>query len=321
MYSSSYSSSRSGLRYYPVSSSSGYPRSRFDEDPFDQEYLFSRHGRNEHSNGVRNQSTHGGRSTDASRSRYGVSGRTTHSSGYGSSYVPSRGTGDSARTDSGGDYQDYSRIAGSSSSRVSTRASTVHPGDSISNIGRRPHRQRDAEARSRSVAPVGHGRQSVFEVYPQTLRSSIFSRHYSHSSRTFDSGPTYRYVPRTRGEVVPEVASNVSSSSIAHPFAYDDSGRTHTWHPPPRYQFSETGRRSRRSDAPSPDFRASHGQAAAGTYRSMASGGTRLPQRSVYGYPPLPTTVLLGRSGGNFSSISSHMEDAAYDSDVEHLFS
>jgi len=314
MYSSSYSSNRSGSRYYPVSSSSGYPESRFDEDPSDQEYLSSRHGRNEHSHRVRNQSTRDGRSTDASGSR-----RTTHSSGYGSSYVSSRPSGDSGRMDRGGDYQDYSRVAGSSRSRVPTRVSTVYPGDSISNTGRRPPRQRDAEIRGRSVAPVG--RQSVFEVYPQTPRSSNSSRQQSHSSRVFDSGPTYRYVPTTRSGMAPEVASNVSSSSVAHPFASDDSGRTHTWHPPPRYQFSETSRRSRRSDAPSPDSRASYDRAAAGAHRSVASSRTPLPQRSVYGYPPPPTPVLHGRPGETFYSISSRMEDSAYDSDVEHPFS
>lgn len=315
MYSSSYSSNRSGSRYYPVSSSSGYlPRSRFDEDPSDQEYVSSRHGRNEHSHRVRNQSNHDGRSMDTSRSR-----RTAHSSGYGSSYVSSRPNSDSARTDRGRDYQTYSRIAGSLRSRVSTRASTVYPGDSISNTGRRPPHQRDAEIRGRSVAPVG--RQSVFEVYPQTPWSSNSSRQQSHSSRTFDSGPTYRYVPTTRSGMAPEVASNVSSSSVAHPFAYDASGRTHTWHPPPRYQFSESSRRSRRPDAPSPDSRASYGRAAAGAHRSVASSRTPLPQRSVYGYPPPPTPVLHGRSGETFSSISSRMEDSAYDSDVEHPFS
>ena len=314
MYSRSYSSSRSGSRYYPVSSSSGYPRSRFDEDPSDQDSLSSRHGRNEHSHRIRNQSTHGRRSTDASRSR-----RTTHSSGHGSSYVSSRGSDDSAGVDRGGDHRDYSSTAGSSRSRVSTRASTVYPRDSIFNTGRRPHRQRDAEIRGRSVAPVS--RQSVFEVYPQTPRSSSSSRQQSHSSRTFDSGPTYRYVPTTRSGMAPEVASNVHSSSVAHTFAYDASGRTHIWHPPPRYQFSGTSRRSCRSDAPSPDSRASYSQTEADAYRSVARSRTPVPPSSYYEYPPPPTPVLHGRSRGNFSSISSAMEDAAYDSDVEHPFS
>ena len=79
MYSNHYSSSlRPDLHYYPVNSSFGYPGSRFDEDPSDQEYLSSRDGCTEHSSRARNQSTPGGRSIYASRSRYGVFGRTAH---------------------------------------------------------------------------------------------------------------------------------------------------------------------------------------------------------------------------------------------------
>ena len=171
------------------------------------------------------------------------------------------------------------------------------------------------------MGPVG--RENVFEVYPQTLRSSNSSRQHSHSFRTFDSGSMYRYVPTTRGETAPETASNVSSSSVAHPLAYDEPGRTHTRRPSPRYQFSETetSRRSRRSDAPSPDSRASRGEAMAGAYCSVASSRNPLRQRSVSGYLPPPTLVLRGRSRGNFSPISSDMEDAAYDAGVEHPFS
>jgi len=303
------SSSRSSSRYYPVTSSSGYPGSRLDDGLSDQmEY---RHGRSERSHRVRNQSTHGGRhegrSTDASRSRHGASGRTTHSSGYGSGYVSSQDNMDRGR----------------SRSRAPSRASTVYPDDSISNTGRRPHRQRDTEIRNRSMASAGHRGHRVTERYPPTLPSS--SSHQSsrsaRSSRTYDSGPTYSYIPSSRRESASELASNVSSSTVTHPFAYDNTRVTHTWHPPPRYQFSEASHRSRRSAAPSPDSRASYRQAATGAYRSVSSSRTPLPPSPVYRYPPPPTPVLRGRSGGRFSSISSAMEDPAYDSDVEHPFS
>ena len=322
MYSSSYSGSRPGSRYYPVSSSSGYSGSRFDDETSDQmEYCSSRHRRSERSHRVRNQSSDGGRSTDASRSRHGASRHSTHVSGYGSSYVSSRSRGNSARIGEGAHYQDYSRVAGFSRCRAPSRASTIYPDDSVSNTGRRPHHQRDAEVRDRSVASAGHCSHRIFEGYPPTLPRSTSSHQHSHSSRTFDSGPTYRYVPSTRSEMATGGASNLSSSSVTHPFAYDSSGRTHTWHPSPHYQFSDSSHRSRRSAAPSPEPRASYGQAGAGAYRSMASSRMRLPRGSVGGYSPPPTPMLRGRSGGNFSSISSAMEDTADDSDVEHPFS
>jgi hypothetical protein len=312
MYSNDYSSSRSSSRYYPVSPSSGYPRSRFDDGLSDQmEYLLYRHGRGERNHGARNKSVHGGtyegRSTDASRSRQGSSRRTTYSSGYGSSYISSQDSMDRGR----------------SRTRAATRASTVYPGDSISNTGRRPHRQHNDETRGRSVAPVGHRSQRVTEVYPSTLPSTSCyqSSRSTRSSRAFDSGPTYSYVPPSRSRRTTEVASDVSSSSVTHPFAYDDSGRTHTWHPPPRYQTYEAGHRSRRFDEPSPESRAPYGQTGARAYRSVASSRHRLPPRPVHRYSPPPTPVLRGSSAGQFSSISSVMEDAAYDSDVEHPFS
>lgn len=322
MCSSSYSDSRPGSRYYPVSSSSGYLGSRFDDETSEQmEYRSSRHGRRERSHRVRNQSSDGRRSTDASRARRGASRHSTHVSGYGSSYVSSRSRGNSARIGDGAHYQDYSRVADFSRSRAPSRASTIYPDDSVSNTGRRPHHQRDAEVRGRSVAPAGHYSHRIFEGYSPTLSPFTSSRQHSHSSRNFDSGPTYRYVPPTRSEMSAGGASNVSSSSVTHPFAYDSSGRTHTWHPPPHHLFPDSSHRSRRSAAPSPEPRASYGQAGAGAYRSMASSRTRLPRGSGYGSSPSPTPVLRGRSGGNFSFISSAMEDAAYDSDVEHPFS
>lgn len=313
MYSNGYSSSRSSSRYYPVSSGSGYLGSRFVDGPSDQmEYLPSRHRRGERSHRARNLSPHGGtyegRSKDASRSRHVASRRTPNYSGYESSYISSQESIDRGR----------------SSTRASTRSSTVYPNDSISNTGRRPHRQHDAEIRRHSVAPVSHRSQRASEGIPPSFpSSSTYQRSWSsRSSRTFDSGPTYSYVPSSRRDMASEAASDVSSSSVTHPFAYDDSGRTHTWHTPPRYQNYEANRRSRRSDAPSAESTASYGQTGARAYRSVASSRTRLPPRSAYRYPrPPPTPVLRGRSGGHFSSISSAMEDAAYDSDVEHPFS
>lgn len=197
----------------------------------------------------------------------------------------------------------------------------MYPDDSVSNTGRRPHHQRDAEVRGRSVIPAGHCSHRIFEGYPPTVPPSTSSCQHSHSSRTFDSRLTYRYVPPTRSEMSAGGASSVSSSSVTHPFAYDSSGRTHTWHPKPHYQFSDSSHRSRRSAAPSPEPRASYGEAGAGAYRSTASSRTGFPRGSVDGYSPPPTPVLRGRSGGNFSSISSAMEDTAYDSDIEHPFS
>lgn len=156
MYSNGYSSSRSSLRYYPVSSGPGYRGSRFDDDPYDQmEYLSFRLRRNEH--GHRDSGRiNAGRSADASRFRHGAAGRTTHSSGYGPGYSSSQDTMNRGR----------------SRSRAPTRASTVYPDDSISNTGRRPHRHRDAEVRGRSVAPAGHRGQRVVEGYPPTLPSA-----------------------------------------------------------------------------------------------------------------------------------------------------
>ena len=322
MYSSSYSGSRPGSRYYPVSSSSGYSGSRFDDETSDQmEYRSSRHGRSERSHRVRNQSSDGGRSTDASRSRHGASRHSTHVPGFGYSYVSSRSRGNSARIGEGAHYQDYSHVAGFSRSRAPTRASTVYPDDSISNTGRRQNHQRDAEVRGRSVTPAGHCSHRIFEGYPPTFPPSTSSRQHSHSSRTFDSGPTYRYIPPTRSEMATGGASILFSSSVTHSFAYDSAGRTYTWHPPPHYQFSDSSHRFRRSAAPSPEPRASYGQAGAGAYRSMASSRTWFPRGSVDGYSPPPTPVLRSRSGGNFSSLSSAMEDTPYDSDVEHPFS
>lgn len=200
----------------------------------------------------------------------------------------------------------------------------MYPDDSISIAGGHPHRQSGAETRSRSVVPVGHRGQHASEGYPPSFHStsSYQQSRSTRSSRTYDSGSTYSYVPPSRSGVASETASDVSSSTATHPFAYDDSGMTHTWHPPPRYQFSEASHRSRRSDAPSPDSRTTYGQTRAGTYRSAASSRTPLPPRSTHGYPPPPPTpVLYGRSRRSFSSSSSVMEDAAYDSDVEHPFS
>lgn len=286
MYFNGYSSSRSSSRYYPVSSGSGYPGSRFDDDPSDQTgYLPTRHGRSERSHRTRNQSPHDGtyegRSTDASRSRHGASRRTAHSSGYGSSYISSQNGIDRGR----------------SSTRASTRESTVYPTDSISNTGRRPHRQHDTETRRRSVAPVSHRSQRASESYASSFPSSSSYQHSrsSRSSRTFDSGLTYSYVPSSRRGMASEVASDVSSSTVTHPFAYDDSGRTHTWHPPPRYQYSESSHHSRRSARPSPHSRVSHGQASSGTYRSVASSRTSPPPRPVHRYSPPPTAVLQGK--------------------------
>lgn len=307
-----YSSSRSSSRYYPASSGFGYPGSRFEDGPSDQmEYLPPRHRRSERSHRVRNQSTHGRtyerRSIDTSRSRQGSSRRTTLSSGYSPSYIPSR----------------ESLNRGRSRTRASTSTSTVYPGDSISNTGRRPGRQHSDEIRGRSVAPVSHHSQRVLEEYPPTRlsTSSYQSSRSARSSRAFDSGPTYSYVPPTRRRAATEIASDVSSSSVTHPFAHDDSGRTHTWHPPPRYQNYEASHRARRSAAHSPDSRVSYGQLSSGAYRSVASSRTRSAPRAVHRYSRPPTPVLRGRSGGHFSSISSVMDDAAYDSDVDHPFS
>lgn len=183
----------------------------------------------------------------------------------------------------------------------------------------RSHRERDAEIRGRSVAPNGHRSQHITEGYAPTLPST--SSRSSRRSRTFNSGPTYTYLPPSRSGMVSEVASNASSSTVTHTFAYDNSGVTHTWHPPPRHQFPQTSNRSSRSHAPSTDSRVSRSQAMSGAHGSVASDGTRLPPRSFYGYPPPPTPMLRGRSRSNFSSISSAMEAPAYDSDVEHPFS
>lgn len=323
MYSNGYSSRRSSSRYYPVSSGSGYPRSRSDNDSSDQmEYILSSHRRHERSQRAEDQHADGlseRQSADTSRSTHRASRRTTHSSGYGSSYISSR-----SNTDRTAHHQDYPRVVSSSRSRTPTRASTVYPDDSISSAGFRTHLQRDAETRGRSAVLVDRRSHRTSEGYPPTIPS--FSSHqYSRSSRnsrTFESGPTYSYVPPSRSERASEVNSDISSSSVTHPFAYDDSGRTHTWHPPPRYQSSESSHRSRRSTAPSSDSRVSNGQAATGACRSVASSRTPFPPRRVHGYsPPPPTPVLRGRSRSNFSSIYSAMEDTAYDSNVEHPFS
>ncbi|KAM0706150.1 hypothetical protein Q7P35_006699 [Cladosporium inversicolor] len=296
MYFNSYSSRRSGSRYYPIIPGSGYLTSRFDDDASAQmEYMPSRHRRNERSHGV-GSGMDERRSADTSRSGHGTSRDTTHSSGYGPSYISSRSSMD----------------RGPSRSRASTRASTVYPDDSISNIGRRPHRQRDAEIRGRSVAPTGHRGQRITEGYPPTLPST--SSRSSRRSHTFDSGPTYTYLPPSGSGMVFEVASNISSSSVTHPFAYDYSSMTRTWHPTPRYQFSETSHRAHRSDAPSPESRASHGQTSTSAYRSAASGRSRRtshPSYSVCGCPPPSMPVLRCKSGGNFFSNSSAMEDPA----------
>lgn len=138
--------------------------------------------------------------------------------------------------------------------------STVDPDHIISKTGRRPRRQRDADIRGRSTAPVSRRGQPVIKRYSPAL-PSISSYQYSRStrsSRTFESGPTYSYIPSSRRGPSSELSLNISSSTVTHPFAYDDSGMTHTWHPPPWFQFSEASHRSRRSDAPFPDSRASY---------------------------------------------------------------
>jgi hypothetical protein len=170
MYSNGYSSSRSSSRYYPVSSVSGYPGShRFDDGLSDQvEYLPSRHRCSERSHRDRNQYTLGGtyqrRSTDASRSRQGSSRRTTYSSGYGTSYISSQ------------DSMDRGHLR----TRASTRASTVYPGDSISNTGRRPppaqwRDQRSLCGPSRSPQPACH--RGLSANSPFVLCLSFFVQH------------------------------------------------------------------------------------------------------------------------------------------------
>jgi hypothetical protein len=178
------------------------------------------------------------------------------------------------------------------------------------------------EARANTTAS-----QPTMEDYPPTsYRSSSHAstsyRQGSHSTRrssTSASGPSHSYASPSRRHRAYETGSNISSSTVTHPSAYDDSRATHTWHPPPRYQSSEASRHTHRSDAPSAGSRISYGRSAYGPHCSVPSDGSLLPPCHVHGYPPPPRPVLRARQGGNFSFIYSVMENVEDDSDVDHF--
>ena len=298
--------------------------SRFDGYPAHQdEYLRSRHRHDERSRATSSRTSEG-RSTHATRSRHGSSRHVDQTTGYGSGYGSSRRSADRGTSVYS---HELPHVGRRSQSSAATRASTLYPGDSISNAGRRPHRQTDAEGRGYSRASSQHYRQPTMEEYPpfscrNSMYASTSSRQGSHSTRhssTFASGPSHGYASPSRSHRTYETGSNVSSSTVTHPFAYDDSRATHIWYPPPRYNSSEASRRSRRSYAPPAESRTSYSRSAYGPHCSVASDGTLLPPCHVHGYPLPPTPVLRGTQGGSFSSIYSVMENVEDDSDVDHF--
>jgi hypothetical protein len=265
-----------------------------------------RHGSNHRArNHITSSRTNEGRSDHASRSRHDA-GRPVD---YGSSYISSRRTADRAVPDHSTGNQDHSHMDRRSRSRAPTRASTVYPDDSISNVDRRSYHQRDIETRGYSRAPSDGHRQPTMEGYLPTpshsfMYSSLSSREKSSSTRRYsamDLGPMYGYASLSRSQRTHETPSNVSSSTVTHPSAYDTSGMTHTWHPPRRYQATEASHRSRRSAAPSVESRTSYGQSFFGTHCSVSSCGTPLPPCSVHGYPPPPLTSATWQTGRQLS--------------------
>jgi hypothetical protein len=87
----------------------------------------------------------------------------------------------------------------------------------------------------------------------------------SSTRRTASMARTHAHRPQTRSEAAPEVDQRHHSRSVMHPRARQDLRSTYTYQPaaPDHY--------SRRSRAPTPDSRASYGQAGSGAYRSSNS--------------------------------------------------
>jgi hypothetical protein len=203
------------------------------------------------------------------------------------------------------DGPEPSRASGPVRSRASTKQSTIHPDDSVSNGGYRHYRPRESDARSRSRAPTNDRRQLPFDDhpsarpsdsgytsasryresdtrgrsrapandrhqpsrsgYPPTMPGDFGYNSTSSTRRTASMARTHAHRPQTRNEAAPEVDQRHHSRSVMHPRARQDLRSTYTYQPaaPDHY--------SRRSRAPTPDSRASYGQAGSGAYRSSTS--------------------------------------------------
>jgi hypothetical protein len=194
------------------------------------------------------------------------------------------------------DGPEPSRASGPVRSRASTKQSTIHPDDSVSNGGYRHYRPRESDARSRSRAPTNDRRQLPFDDhpsarpsdsgytsasryresdtrgrsrapandrhqpsrsgYPPTMPGDFGYNSTSSTRRTASMARTHAHRPQTRSEAAPEVDQRHHSRSVMHPRARQDLRSTYT------YQPAAPDHYSRRSRAPTPDSRTSYGQPA-----------------------------------------------------------
>jgi hypothetical protein len=243
-----------------------------------------------------------------------------------------------------------SRASGLARGRASTRQSTLHPDDSVSNGGYRQNRPRESDPRGRSRAPTNDRCQLPLDR-PSNSGYTSASRHRESNIRGRSRAPTNdrRYPP----SMPAESGYSSRSRSVAHPHARQDLHPTYTYQPAGEH-------RSRRSRAPSPGssavsgahrtstssrpasarttagsrYSSNYDEAGSGAHRSSTSGravparttagsrydqfltGARRPSGRGYApcdrhaHLPPPPPVLRGRSGGYVSSISALMNTA-----------
>jgi hypothetical protein len=150
-----------------------------------------------------------------------------------------------------------SRASGRARSRASTRQSTIHPDDSVSNGGYRQHRPRESDSRGRSRAPTNDRRQLPLDR-PSNSGYTSASRRRESDTRDRSMAPANNrsQVPtndRRYPPIMPaESGYSSSSRSVAHPHARQDLNPTYTYQPAGEH-------RSRRSRVPSLDSRAVSG--------------------------------------------------------------
>jgi hypothetical protein len=192
------------------------------------------------------------------------------------------------------EYDRDSRPARSrASTGASTRASTLHPDDSLSNGTCQPRRRHEresaSESRGRSRSAI-HSRTQydTYHDYPPTLSpipSSRSSHHQSQRERSlsithafasdpFDPRLTHTYIPQPAAAAASAAAKSRASASrtsrisspartVTHPHGRDplDPSTTYIW---------RADERSRRSEAPTHRSEAPNHRSEAPTHRSEA---------------------------------------------------
>jgi hypothetical protein len=158
-------------------------------------------------------------------------------------------------------------------------------------------RHRESDTRGRSRAPANDRHQPSRSSYPPTMPSNFSYSPAFFNRRAPSTARTHAYRPQIRSEAAPEVDQCHRSRSVMHPYARQDLRSTYTYQPaaPDHYY--------RRSRAPSPDFRASYGQAGSGAHSSSTSSHAA-PARTTAGSMYSSTYDQAG-SGAHHSLTSS----------------